>query len=220
MNGGFFKWFIFITHQTHFHSNVLTKNVLLVLSIYISLYSYKIILFVDNYCFHSKWSHNDRIRKLELENYFINSINAPKTLMLFFFYAFIIWLSKKKYMYFLRNYDLQEIWCNFKHLIRTYNPLKRHSKLTSCLRHWYDVIPTVVENRYNRDSSVREDVGWCSLIVFINLLEDKCINQYWLKRKSSFPRCFAPIFTIFCASMITKRKEILIILWVFFHLAA
>lgn len=23
----------------------------------------------------------------------------------------------------------------------------------------YDVIPTVVENRYNRDSSVREDVG-------------------------------------------------------------
>lgn len=88
------------------------------------------------------------------------------------------------------------------------DPLKRHSKLTSCLRHWYDVIPTVVENRYNRDSSVREDVGWCSLIVFINLLEDKCINQYWLKRKSSFPRCFAPIFTIFCASMITKRKEI------------
>lgn len=128
--------------------------------------------------------------------------------------------QEKNNMYFLRNYDLQEIWCNFKHLIRTYNPLKRHSKLTSCLWHWYDVIPTVVENRYNRDSSVREDVGWCSLIVFINLLEDKCINQYWLKRKSSFPRCFAPIFTIFCASMITKRKEILIILRGGFHLAA
>lgn len=122
--------------------------------------------------------------------------------------------ARKNNIYFFRHYDLQEVWCNFKHLIRTYNPLKCHSKLTSCLRHWNDVIPTVVENRYNRDSSVREDVCWCSLIVFLNLLEDKCINQYWLKRKSSYSEMF------FCASMITERKEILIILGAFFHLAA
>lgn len=217
MNGGFFKWFIFITHQTHFHSNVLTKNVLLVLSIYISLYPYKILLFVDNYCFHSI----DEVITTELDGKLFHKFHkCAENIDVIFLLCFHRLIEQEKNMYFLRNYDLQEIWCNFKHLIRTYNPLKRHSKLTSCLRHWYDVIPTVVENRYNRDSSVREDVGWCSLIVFINLLEDKCINQYWLKRKSSFPRCFAPIFTIFCASMITKRKEILIILWGFFHLAA
>lgn len=214
----FFKWFIFITHQTHFHSNVLTKNVLLVLSIYISLYSYKIILFVDNYCFHSI----DEVITTELDGKLFHKFHkCAENIDVIFLLCFHHLIEQEKNnMYFLRNYDLQEIWCNFKHLIRTYNPLKRHSKLTSCLWHWYDVIPTVVENRYNRDSSVREDVGWCSLIVFINLLEDKCINQYWLKRKSSFPRCFAPIFTIFCASMITKRKEILIILWGVFHLAA
>lgn len=46
----------------------------------------------------------------------------------------------------------------------------------SCLWYWYDVILIVVENRYNWDSLVREDVGWCSLIVFINFFEGKCIN--------------------------------------------
>lgn len=104
MNGGFFKWFIFITHQTHFHSNVLTKNVLLVLSIYISLYSYKIILFVDNYTV-------DEVITTELDGKLFHKFHkcAENIDVIFLLRFHHLIEQEKNNMYFLRNYDLQEI---------------------------------------------------------------------------------------------------------------
>lgn len=112
-----------------------------------------------------------------MEYYFINSLNALKTLMLLLF-SNIYHLIEKKYdyhIYSFRKYDLQKEWCNLK-------SIKTTSELTS----WYDSDYSLKIVTIGGKYSERR----CSLMQFDDCFHKsarrQCINQYWPRRKSSY----------------------------------
>lgn len=114
-----------------------------------------------------------------MKYYFINSLNALKTLMLLLF-SNIYHLIEKKYDYHI--YSPENMIYRRNDAIWNIQSIKTSSELTS----WYDSDYSLKIVTIGGKYSERR----CSLMQFDDCFHKsarrQCINQYWLRRKSSY----------------------------------